>query len=118
MPTKTLFALDFDGTYTRDPELWLTFIKLLAARGHDVVVATMRTFDERDTMCPKLLEAVPWIVFTSRRAKKEYLAAFGIHPDIWIDDQPHFLFADGAKADELPEDKALASLMKHLLPTH
>jgi hypothetical protein len=102
---KILFALDYDGCYTEDPDLWLAFITLLQGRGHEVLVATMRTLEEKSDMCPRLLAAVPWVVCTSRRAKIEYLSSFRIFPDIWMDDQPHFLFSNGSEV--LPEDPVL-----------
>lgn len=91
-----LIALDYDETYTKDPDFWLAFIKLCEAHGHQIVVATMRTFDEKAEMCSRLHEAVPWIVPTHRQAKKRFLASFGIHPDIWIDDTPLFILQDAA----------------------
>ncbi len=79
-----LIALDYDGTYTADPELWDCFIAKAKERGHDVKIATMRF----------PTEAIPDIgldvVYTSRQAK------FGCMPaDIWIDDRPQFLFNGG-----------------------
>ena len=35
-------ALDYDDTYTQDPELWLRFVKDALERNHDVRVVTMR----------------------------------------------------------------------------
>ena len=64
----------------------------------------MRTSEELSEIDPRLRELVPQIVPTHRRAKLEYLAAFKIYPDIWIDDMPHFLFQDGAAS--LPPDEA------------
>ena len=79
-----LIALDYDGTYTADPELWDWFIDRARQRGHEIKIATMRYPHESipDIGCE--------IVYTSRKAK------FGCIPaDIWIDDMPHFLFNGG-----------------------
>lgn len=94
------FALDYDGTYTRDPDLWLEFIRIAQARGHEVLIATMRTFEETQDMCERLTELVHQIVPTSRSAKQPFLAAYGIKPHIWIDDQPHFLLLDAQPIDD------------------
>ena len=37
-----LIALDFDETYTRDPEFWDIVIANATQRGHAVICATMR----------------------------------------------------------------------------
>ena len=79
-----LIALDYDGTYTADPELWKAFITKARERGHEVKIATMRFPTEPipDIGCE--------VIYTSRKAK------FGCMPaQIWIDDMPHFLFTGG-----------------------
>ena len=76
-------ALDHDGTYTRDPELWDEFIKLANARGHQVVCVTMRGPHEGVAMPCE-------VIYTSRKAKAGFYPA-----DVWIDDQPQFLFVNG-----------------------
>ena len=37
-----LIALDYDDTFTRDPEGWLNFAKLMKSRGHEIIGVTMR----------------------------------------------------------------------------
>jgi hypothetical protein len=77
-------AIDYDGTYTRDPILWDTFITIATESGHEVVCVTMRHPSEPIQMsCP--------VLYTCRKAKALYYAA-----DIWIDDKPQWLFADSA----------------------
>ncbi len=76
-------ALDYDGTYTRDPELWNNFIEKAKERGHEVVCVTMRYPTESITVPME-------VIYTSRKAKMEHAKA-----DIWIDDQPHFLVMGG-----------------------
>lgn len=98
--TPLLIALDYDGTYTADPEFWLEFIKFATARGHEVVVATMRNDDELDDICDDLYEVVNRVIPTNRNAKRTFLKSFGIKPHIWIDDQPHFIVVDAAGADK------------------
>ncbi len=91
---QKLIAIDYDGTITADVEMWIEIIKIIIAHGHEVVIATMRTQEEKKTMDDRIVDLVPWIVPTSRKAKLPFLKAFGIEPDIWIDDQPTWLFAD------------------------
>ncbi len=105
-------ALDYDGTFTAAPEFWLQVIALAQEHGHQVLVATMRTPAELQEIDPRLRKLVPQIVPTSRRPKQAYLAAFGIEPDVWIDDQPQFLFIAGAKLADLPPDPALDTIIQ------
>lgn len=75
-------ALDYDGTYTADPGLFDSFIKMAHERGHEVICVTMR-YPEESIQMPCS------IVYTSRKAKAVAFAA-----DLWIDDSPHWLLND------------------------
>jgi hypothetical protein len=79
-------ALDYDGTYTADPELWREFIRIAKSRGHEVVCVTMRNVDE--AMEPF---GASNYYFTDRKAKVPAMAEEGIQIDIWIDDKPQWL---------------------------
>lgn len=90
-----IIALDFDDTHTKDPALWNRFIADAHSSGHRVVVATMR--HPRESR--RVVETVEGIgesdmFFTGRRAKRPYLAALGVRPDVWIDDNPHWIDGD------------------------
>jgi hypothetical protein len=78
-----LLALDYDNTYTQDPVLWDGFILAARSRGHAVKIVTMRYPSE-----PVEVPGVD-VVYTSRQAKKHFMAA-----DVWIDDTPAFIFQD------------------------
>lgn len=91
-----LIALDYDGTYTTDPELWDQFIANARMRGHEVYCVTMRYAEtENEEVETNLGAKVDKIIYTNRKAKK---AAFRIqcnkNPDIWIDDNPDWLYED------------------------
>ncbi|CAN7331125.1 hypothetical protein LJR084_001943 [Variovorax sp. LjRoot84] len=93
-----LIALDYDGTYTADPDLWIGFISAARARGHQVWLVTMRDEFEAADVHRQLLGKVDRIVFTGRRAKLPFLQARGIKPHIWIDDMPHWILNNAAPA--------------------
>lgn len=77
-------AIDYDGTYSADPELWKPFIYHAKSRGHEVTCVTMRYPHEPIEMpCP--------VFYTSRKAK-----AIAFDADIWIDDSPRWLLQDSA----------------------
>lgn len=89
-----LICLDYDKTYTVDPELWQAFIALVKERGHEVICATMRHDHESGDMAEEIGAHVSQIIFTKRAAKGPYLAKLGIKPDIWIDDNPAWILED------------------------
>jgi len=87
-----IIALDYDGTYTKDADLWNSFISDARAKGHEVLVVTMRHSEgEGEEVRRHSQDKVDWIHFTGRKAKREYLSAMQIFPHIWIDDQPDFI---------------------------
>ena len=78
-----LIALDYDKTYTADPELWDRFISDAQSRGHEVKILTMRYPSEP-------VEGLNIdVVYTGRKAKYGAIPA-----NIYIDDTPQFLFQD------------------------
>lgn len=83
-------ALDYDGTYTEDPELWDRFIEMAIERGHDVTVVTMRNED----IAPITHDVEADIIYTSLHGKQEYCERDGEHFDIWIDDNPQWVLTD------------------------
>ncbi len=78
-----IIALDYDKTYTADPDLWEAFVGLAKARGHEVKICTMRRPDEAIQNPP--VE----VIYTSRKAK-----GLAMHADIWIDDNPIWIYQD------------------------
>lgn len=87
-------ALDYDGTYTHDPVLWLMFVIQAQHNGHDIRLVTMRFASEEHGgaeaggIDPRLRALGVQIIFTSREAKGPAAAAQGFVADVWIDDNP------------------------------
>ena len=90
-------SLDFDNTYTRDPDGWDTFIKVMRYRGHKVYCVTMRYETEGEIVIKLLESKVDNIFFTDRQAKeslclmKESELMFGlmIHLHLFFTMQVH-----------------------------
>lgn len=85
-------ALDYDKTYSLDPEFWDIVISAARAFDHDVRIVTIR--DPRYDRTAPLLEVekkLP-VVYTRGMAKKAWLTNNGAgdnwFPDVWIDDKP------------------------------
>ena len=83
-------GLDFDGTVTEDPDLWMQFVKMMRAGGHSVYIVTMRYPSEinSDPEIMKFTGVVNDIIGTSRQAKQPHCEKLGITINIWIDDNP------------------------------
>lgn len=85
-------AIDYDGTYTRDPQFWDAVILLAQERGHAVICDTKR---EPHLGAPGL--SIP-VIFSSRKAKNAAVASAGHKVDVWIDDEPICIYAaDGQR---------------------
>ena len=85
----TMFALDYDDTYTRDPALWSAWVTAAQSAGHEVVVVTMRGPNALE----EVRQALPGldVVGTDGQDKAQASAAAGYWPDVWIDDAPHLI---------------------------
>lgn len=87
-------GLDWDGTVTRAPDIFLAFAKMMQARGHKVYIVTMRYRSE----CADILSHSEWmntiekLVTTDRQAKALVMSKMGVKIDIWIDDNPQAVF--------------------------
>lgn len=87
----SLFAIDYDGTWSADPELFETFVALLRTRGHDAILVTGRSDSGRwGAEVRAAVRSVP-IVFAANKWKREAAKAAGYKVDIWIDDFPEYI---------------------------
>ena len=72
-------ALDYDGTYTRDPAFWNSVIKIAQKDGHEIAFVTKRHKTEP-------IETLQGInVYYMARVNKIHCT---FEPDIWIDNNP------------------------------
>ncbi|MFM0417496.1 hypothetical protein [Paraburkholderia aromaticivorans] len=86
-------SLDFDGTYTEDPQHWNQFIDSFLEAGHTVQIITMRAEHETNRSLKDLAKKIP-VHFTDRKAKLPYAIEKGFHIDVWIDDNPMWIYQD------------------------
>jgi hypothetical protein len=84
-------GLDYDETYTRDPELWNGLITHARMRGHMIYVVTMRADSIEERVPPHVAMRVHGVYYTDRRAKRDFMTRRGILIDVWIDDCPVFV---------------------------
>ncbi len=82
-------ALDYDDTYTADPDLWTAFIYIARSSGHQVTFVTYRHepdeghSDQNDDVKEAAKSLGIDVVFTHGQQK-----AGCFYADIWIDDMP------------------------------
>lgn len=83
-------AVDYDGTYSEDPDLWYGFMCDARVAGHEVFVVTFRDdrFDVNDDLL--FLEEDDFDVYYTRGvAKRWWCNQFGPGKVcVWIDDKP------------------------------
>jgi hypothetical protein len=86
-----IICIDYDDTYTADPEMWDTFAAQAIARGHDVWCVSARAdeFMDKARYSIGLVIGDTKCVGTNGAAKRDYLfKTRGVYGDIWIDDMP------------------------------
>jgi hypothetical protein len=83
-------SLDYDGTYTRDPDFWNAVVASAMMRGHIVYVVTFRTPEQGVEVLNSIGKIVgkDHVYFTSMQSKRNYMEKNGISIDVWIDDMP------------------------------
>jgi hypothetical protein len=107
-------GLDYDGTFTSDPTMWVRFITDATLRGHSVWIVTMRYPSECDgtkgTIDQRLREMRVPIVCTSRAAKGPHCKKLGIDIHVWVDDNPQAVHQDAMSiwSDSSPEGHIIA----------
>lgn len=86
-----VIAIDFDSTFTADPELFKAFIGLMKARGHRPIMVTARPEEHGMDEAPKAAvgHLMP-IIFSAGDWKANAAEEAGYEVDIWIDDLPQF----------------------------
>jgi hypothetical protein len=103
-----IIGIDYDGTFSRDPELWKGFARAAHLRGHACVLVTGRSDDQitpagtsrwGDVVRTAVGDLMP-IVFAGLTWKREAAKSAGYTVDIWIDDNPEYIG---------PQDKSITA---------
>lgn len=98
-------ALDFDNTYTLNPNLWIAFIDDVRDSGGDVYIVTVRHeyWDAHPLLDELMGRLGVMVVFTDGRAKWEFCEELGLSIDVWIDDRPQTIHNNSTWSHESPE---------------
>jgi len=88
----SIIAIDYDGTVTADPGLWLPFIHDARSRGHTVICVTKRYAE----MAADIRAALDCEIVHAVDSKRTAAQDAGYDVDIWIDDKPETITPLGA----------------------
>lgn len=85
-----VIGLDYDDTYTRDPDFWDDFVLRATDNGSSVYIVTWRDDEEAAMMIfpTEVRDRLAGIYPTNRKAKQKFMFDHGICIDVWIDDNP------------------------------
>mgnify|MGYP003342529608 FL=1 len=84
-------SLDFDKTWTADPQLWRDFVGLARKAGHRVVLITRRPDTETDRATVEKATAssgIDRLIFAGQTQKADAARKAGVSVDVWVDDYP------------------------------
>lgn len=86
-------AIDFDDTYTRDPQFWNIFVINAIQRNHKVYCVTARAHAQDEEVLGSIGKVVgpENCYFTAMQGKRAYMWANKIRIDVWIDDMPDMI---------------------------
>ena len=94
-------SIDYDNTFSADPEGWRQVIDLMISRGHEVICITKRPAWKMQ----EVIDSVPVKVIGADRFKIEAATMAGHKVDVWIDDKPETI---------IPQNKL--SARRNILP--
>lgn len=87
-----IIALDYDDTYTVDPEFWKTVIDAAISRNHTIICVTARDKNpENEIELKNNLPNYIDIYFTNFYPKNDFMRCHNIAVDVWIDDSPGWI---------------------------
>ncbi len=85
-------AIDYDNTYTLDPNFWNMFIETTKKSGHKVYCVTNRNTSAE--LAEPVLQSIGKycpVIFAGDDWKSNAVRQQGIQIDIWIDDMPELI---------------------------
>lgn len=85
-----IIAIDYDNTYTGDPETWDNVIKTFQAAGHTVICVTARSEAMGLAVLNTIGKLIP-VLFCESAWKREYALSKGYKVDVWVDDMPEYV---------------------------
>lgn len=87
-----LFGVDYDNTFSADPDGFRLVVNILRSRGHDFVLVTGRSDEGKygEEIRTAIGDLMP-IVFAGGMWKRTAARTAGYNIDVWIDDNPEYI---------------------------
>ncbi len=79
-------AIDFDGTWSRDPGCFIQLTHLLQEKNHRVFIVTRRV--QSDGIHLNQIPTNVKVIYCNGEFKRLHCEKLGLKIDIWIDDEP------------------------------
>lgn len=97
--------LDYDGTFTSDPNFWTAFIHAAQLSGYKIFCISQRTdnWPNKEEL-RKAFPASVSIFLTNHNPKKEWAERRGIEIDIWIENNPLAIFESDCPTKQISDD--------------
>lgn len=114
-------GLDYDDTYTRDPDAWNQVILILMAAGHTVWCVSARhervMKEVRDTVGQYVGEDA--CIGTNNVSKRSFMfVEHGVYIDVWIDDNPEFIIENPLRPEPTREFLQTDAISNILMPNY
>lgn len=95
-------ALDWDDTFTADPEGFKAIIRCFQSLGHTVTIVTLRDELDLDERMSELKDKYEVdIIFCAGQSKERVVRELGLQMNIWIDDNPRYIVNDYPNYSEI-----------------
>jgi len=91
---QRIIAIDYDQTYTDFKEICNYIIENSEKYSYKVIICTFRYQEEINDELKNLEKEIE-VYYTGRIAKQDFLSRKDIYPDLWIDDNPLYIFKNG-----------------------
>lgn len=86
-----IIAVDYDGTYAADPEVFNLVIKLLQNYGHTVICVTGRYDGAMGQIVKDTIGRLVPVIFAGAEWKARAAQQAGYTVSVWIDDMPSMI---------------------------
>jgi hypothetical protein len=83
-----IIGLDYDETFSADPQTWFDAMQVLQNQGHTVIGVTSRNRTQIMSD-PMYVELCDCVIFCAGKSKVHVAENFGYKVDVWIDDKPN-----------------------------
>lgn len=86
-------SLDYDETYTEDPECWNEVINVFKKYGHRVFCISARSENMDNRIELESVLDIP-VFLTGHKSKRDFAKLNDLDIDVWIDDRPEAVLKD------------------------